>query len=230
MIRITVISDTHTLHKKIEKDLPGGDLLICAGDISSRGYIGEIKNFCDWFNNLKNYEYKIFIAGNHDFGFEDSPALIAETLLEYANIHYLQDDLAIIGAEYQTSVKIWGSPWQPEFCNWAFNLSRNGEELESVWDKISLNTDILVTHGPAWGHLDVVQGRTEHLGCELLTAKIEKIKPKIHIFGHIHSGYGYKFKNGTHFINASVLNEQYRYANIPLTFNWDENTNEIKFL
>ena len=69
--KITFISDTHTKHEKLNDFLPGGDILICGGDISGRGYISEIVNFLQWFDNIDNYDFKIFIAGNHDFGFED---------------------------------------------------------------------------------------------------------------------------------------------------------------
>ena len=227
-MRITAISDTHTRHKEITKDLPGGDLLLCTGDISSMGYIQEIKNFCSWFED-QDYDKKIFIAGNHDWGFQDYPALAAETVLEY-DIEYLQDDLFISGEDYIDSLKIWGSPWQPEFMGWAFNLPRRGSELELIWSEIPPDTDILLTHGPSWGHLDMIKGQSERLGCEILRARIDIIKPKIHIFGHIHSGYGYKYENGTHFINASILNERYRYTQMPLTFDWDKKTNELNFL
>jgi Icc-related predicted phosphoesterase len=91
--------------------------------------------------------------------------------------------------------------------------------------------DILITHGPAWGILDDVEGnRNVHLGCELLADKIKQIKPKIHICGHIHSGHGYYYDGHTHYFNASVLNEQYLYSNKPWNIDWNPITNEIKWL
>jgi Icc-related predicted phosphoesterase len=91
--------------------------------------------------------------------------------------------------------------------------------------------DILITHGPAWGILDDVEGnRNVHLGCELLAEKIKQIKPKIHICGHIHTGHGHYFDGHTHYFNASVLNEQYLYSKSPWNIDWDPITNEIKFL
>lgn len=230
---ITTISDTHTLHEQIAKDLPGGDLLLCSGDISSRGYIQELKNFFGWIEK-QDYHKKVFIAGNHDWGFMDWKDTVEELLSEY-DIEYLEDNLFLYHKDmdeytsnYADYIKIYGSPWQPEFYNWAFNLPRQGEQLKEKWDSIPMDTEILLTHGPAWGHLDVIKGQTEHLGCELLAERIKIVKPKIHIFGHIHSGYGYKFENGTHFINASVLNEQYRYTNKPFTFSWDQETNGLE--
>ena len=153
-----------------------------------------------------------------------------EILKLYKWFEYLQDDLFMVGKNYDDMVKIYGSPWQPEFYNWAFNLPRMGEELKHKWDMIPMNTDILVTHGPAWGYVDKIVGQTTNLGCELLTDRIKVVKPKIHVCGHIHSAYGYVFDGDTHFINASVLNEQYYYDNKPLSVDWNPKTNELVFL
>jgi len=226
-MKITFISDTHNKHKFVTDDLPGGDLLIHAGDISSMGYEHEIREFCKWYNSLDNYTHKVFIAGNHDWGFQINTEKVKEILDFYGNITYLQDNEVLVGNKL---VSVYGSPWQPEFYNWAFNLPRNGYELKEKWNNIPSNTDILITHGPAYGYVDRVIGRTEHLGCELLTDRIKEIKPKIHVCGHIHSGYGYTFDGDTHFINASVLNESYVYYNKPLTIEWNPETNEIEFL
>lgn len=231
MKRITFISDTHSKHKQITKDLPGGDILLHAGDMSTMGYNREIEDFLKWFADINNYETKIFIAGNHDWGFQNNPEWCKEQINTYkGKLDYLQDDLLIVGEEYETGVKIYGSPWQPEFFNWAFNLKRKGEELAEKWEQIPVNTDILITHGPAWGYVDKVIGRYENLGCELLSQRIKTIKPKIHLCGHIHSGYGHVFDGTTHYINASVLNERYIYTNKPLTADWDPITNELNFI
>jgi Icc-related predicted phosphoesterase len=123
-------------------------------------------------------------------------------------------------------IKIYGSPWQPEFYNWAFNLPRNGWELWQKWSDIPVDTDILITHGPAYGFVDKVIGRPENLGCELLAERIKTIKPKIHVCGHIHSGRGIIFNDGTLYINASVLDEQYNYTKKPFTIDFDFETNE----
>ena len=229
-MKITFISDTHTKHNQITKDLPGGDLLIHAGDISSMGYKHEIQSFCSWLNKIDNYTTKVFIAGNHDWGFQDHPEQVKEIIESYGRFTYLQDQIEMIGESTDDMVKIWGSPWQPEFYNWAFNLTRNGEQLKDKWDMIPNDTDILVTHGPAWGYVDTIKGQTTHLGCELLTTRIKEVKPKIHVCGHIHSGYGYYFDGDTHFINAAVLGESYHYENKPLTVKWNSKTNEIEFL
>jgi predicted phosphodiesterase len=227
-MRVTLISDTHTKHKSVTEDLPGGDIIIHAGDISSMGYQQELKDFFEWYSKVP-YAHKIFIAGNHDWGFENNPTETALMLENYPEIDYLQDDMYVLGEDYQTSIKIWGSPWQPRFYNWAFNADR-GEDIKQHWDKIPNDVDILITHGPAHGVVDTVQYKMENLGCEELTKAIIRTQPKIHVCGHIHSGRGYAKVGTTHFFNASVLNEQYIYAYKPFTFNWNPETNEIEFL
>ena len=154
-MKITFISDTHNKHKQVTSSLPGGDLLIHAGDISSMGYKHEIQEFCKWFNSLENYTVKTFIAGNHDFGFEKEPEMAKEVVNFYKDIVYLQDSFLGYGVDTENYVKIYGSPWQPEFHNWAFNLSKGGLELEQKWNNIPEDTDILVTHGPVLGYLDM---------------------------------------------------------------------------
>ena len=232
--RITVISDTHTKHGLIPlTDLPGGDLLIHAGDIMNSGYNrNDIWDFCHWFNSLNQYQDKVFIAGNHDRMFENHPEDVKEWVDKFGNIIYLQDDgYDLYDLDTDASTKIYGSPWQPEFYSWAFNLQRNGIELSGKWEAIPDNTDILITHGPAFGTLDTVTGRPwDSLGCELLAERIERLRPKIHVCGHIHSGYGYEFKDGTHFFNASVLDEQYEYTQKQMTYDWDQDTNTIEFV
>jgi Icc-related predicted phosphoesterase len=232
-ISITLISDTHNKHTSISDHLPGGDLLIFAGDIMGSGYkYEEVSSFCEWMNSLDQYATKIFIAGNHDRIFETSPDEAKLIVDQYPNIRYLQDESGFhfISSDPDRSVSIYGSPWQPWFYNWAFNLHRNSEELKSKWDAIPEGTEILVTHGPAFGYLDTVEGRRhENLGCELLVQRIKEIKPKIHVCGHIHSGYGYVFDGETHFFNASVLDERYTYTQKPFVFDWYPETNEIFF-
>jgi 3',5'-cyclic AMP phosphodiesterase CpdA len=229
-MKITFISDTHNKHKQVTSSLPGGDLLIHAGDATSMGYKHELQQFMKWYNSIDNYTHKIFIAGNHDWGFQTEPDMCKELLNFYNKITYLEDNLGLIGDDYETAVKVWGSPWQPEFYNWAFNLPKQGNELQEKWNNIPLDTDILITHGPAWGKLDTVKGLSVPLGCELLAERIKVVKPKIHVCGHIHTGYGYIYDGDTHYFNAAVLNEQYVFAQKPITVEWNPETNEIDFV
>jgi predicted phosphohydrolase len=182
-----------------------------------------------WYDKINNYDTKVFIAGNHDFGFQDENEKLRGLLTGYKTIDYLEDELMMVGEDYDTMIKIWGTPWQPEFHNWAFNLPR-GDKLKEKWDMIPLNTDILITHGPPFGKLDYVKYPNQNVGCEELMKRVEEIKPKIHVFGHIHEGYGYVFDGNTHFINAAVLNGRYEYRNKPVTVDWDPETNELDFI
>jgi 3',5'-cyclic AMP phosphodiesterase CpdA len=233
---ITLISDSHNKHNEITQDLPGGEILIHAGDLSSLGSKLEIESFVKWFDSIDNYTHKVFIAGNHDWGFQMATQQANEIVNSYKTIDYLQDEQLTLyydgpnGEFLKDNIRIWGSPWQPEFYDWAFNLPRNGEELKAKWDEIPMNTDILITHGPPFGRLDMVKTGGKSLGCELLAERVQVVKPKIHVFGHIHGGYGHSFNGDTHFFNASVLNDNYNYANKPITIDWDQKINEIKFL
>jgi len=239
-MRISILSDTHTKHGLIDpSDLPGGDLLIHAGDVMNSGYDkNNIKDFCHWFNSLEQYEDKIFISGNHDRLFEDNPENAREIYSSYKWIEYLQDESITFyfdghnGDSPEENIHIYGAPYTPYFHNWAFNLPKGGVELASKWAAIPKNTDILITHGPPQGILDVSGSpyNEPDLGCALLRKRVDLIKPKMHIFGHIHGSYGYKFLNGTHFFNASILNEKYQYTNKPMTFDWDKETNAIEFI
>jgi Icc-related predicted phosphoesterase len=230
-MHITFISDTHGQHTKLNAHLPGGDILFHTGDfITGADYfsnIRELRKFCEWFESLDNYTHKIFIAGNHDRIFESDPFDTSTILKDFANITYLQDSAVNIKVNDET-VKIYGSPWQPEFYNWAFNLPRNGEALKFKWDSIPSDTDILLTHSPAYGILDTVTGReTDHLGCELLAERIKQLNLKLHAHGHIHTGYGITKVSNTFHINAAVLDESYQYTQYPTSVCWDSKTNNL---
>ena len=217
--KITFISDTHAKHQHVTKDLPGGDILIHCGDISNRGYMTEIKNFLEWFDGVKGYEHKVFIAGNHDFGFQDNPKECIELLKNYPNVTYLEDNSVIIDG-----IKIYGSPWQPRFYNWAFNVDR-GEAIAKKWEKIPTDVDILITHGPVFGILDQTYTK-QRVGCEELYKKVVEIKPKIHACGHIHYARHIKQVEDVVYINACCLGEEYMYQNAPITVDFDfENNN-----
>jgi Icc-related predicted phosphoesterase len=147
------------------------------------------------------------IAGNHDFSFEKQ---IIKDSFDYGRVIYLEDS----GTEIE-GLKIYGSPVQPWFCDWAFNVHR-GAAIKKYWDKIPEGLDILITHGPPNIILDQsILGRSDHLGCEDLLANLAITKPKIHVFGHIHGSYGRWDSANTKYINASVVNEAYQVVNEP---------------
>ena len=206
-MKFIIISDTHGQHKNLT--LPKGDVIIHAGDISQRGKESEIIDFLNWFKDL-DFKYKIFIAGNHDFFFEETSEKDIQRIIP-ENIIYLCDS----GVEVE-NIKIWGSPITPWFYDWAFNRPR-GAQIAHHWQLIPIDTDIMITHGPAFGKLDKTT-RGENVGCEDLLHTIENIQPKVHICGHIHEGYGQTTSSKTKFINASVLDEKYGLTNPPITF------------
>jgi Icc-related predicted phosphoesterase len=208
-MKIVAISDTHGQHNSIS--LPEGELLIHAGDLSKRGTKTEVVDFLGWFS-AQPHRYKVFIAGNHDFFFEKECSSEIQKLIP-DNLIYLNDSQIVI-----EGIKIWGSPIQPWFYDWAFNRQR-GADIKKHWDLIPADTDILLTHGPAHGILDLTMDY-RNVGCEELLKKVEAVKPKYHICGHIHEAHGVLEKEGTTFINASLLNVHYRPVFKPIVFDF----------
>lgn len=214
-MKIISISDTHGYHGVLS--LENCDILIHAGDFSMRAKtIEEIEKFLVWYS-AQPARHKIFIAGNHDFAFQNLPAEEIANLFEKYSVEYLEES----GCEIE-GVKFWGSPWTPFFYNWAFNIPPGTEE--DCWSKIPDDTDILITHGPPLGYLDNVKG--ELTGCKVLLKKIENIKPRMHIFGHIHEG-GSAFVEKTWedgkktiFVNACICNPKYLPINKPITLDY----------
>ncbi|WKZ60540.1 MAG: metallophosphatase domain-containing protein [Cyclobacteriaceae bacterium] len=204
-MKIVCISDTHGRHRDVQ--LPFGDMIIHAGDVSAGGTESQVKDFLMWFSE-QEFRYKIFIAGNHDFLFEHDLETAKGLIPE--NVIYLQESSITIEGH-----KIYGTPITPYFLNWAFNR-HPGEDIEKHINKIPSDIDILISHGPPYGILDInVNG--QHCGCPALLSKVEEIKPKLSVCGHIHENYG-QIQNGkTTFVNASLLNEKYRHQNTPIT-------------
>jgi len=223
-IKILAISDTHTYHGLMKKKvgIPNADILVHAGDVSIGGTEKEIREFLDWFGMIRTYKHKVFIAGNHDFMFETCGYYMREVVKEYAekyksngDIHYLEDS----GVEL-CGLKFWGSPYTKPFMDFAFNQEE--DRLIKHWEFIPEDTDILITHGAPQGIMDYAIFTDESTGSSTLRYEIEtRIKPKVHIFGHIHEGYGEKEVDGVKYVNAAVLNERYRMKNPPILFEVD---------
>lgn len=210
-MRIVCIADTHGLHRRVGS-VPNGDVLVHAGDITGYGEIRELNDVDKWFKSLP-HQYKIFVAGNHDGCFEHFRELSEKSI---TNAIYLQDSAVEI-----EGVKFYGVPFTPFFNDWHFNVCRNSPELEAIWSRIPKDTDVLITHGPPHGILDVPgdplpKEEQYSKGCEKLALALRRVKPKLHIFGHIHGGAGQITKNGIQYINASVCNEEYQVVNEPI--------------
>lgn len=208
-MRVVVISDTHNRHDEV--DLPTGDVLVHCGDATGRGRPHEVMRFLEWFEN-QPFAQKIMIAGNHDFMFEDDRNLArAET--NNRNLVYLEDEVFLYDG-----VKFYGTPWQPWFHDWAFNLER-GPEIARVWNRIPDDTEFLITHGPPKGILDETR-EGDGVGCYDLLQRVKEIRPAVHAFGHIHEGYGIGHMipdvTSTIFLNASTCTRDYVPSNKPL--------------
>lgn len=216
-MKIVCISDTHLRHKRFPVDVPEADILIHAGDACIEGTLPEVKEFFAWWETLKARR-KVFVPGNHDWLFQKAPDL-ARSCIPPGTV-LLQDSMAEV-----EGLKIFGSPWQPEFNNWAFNLSR-GWPLKQKWQAIPEGIDILVTHGPPMGIMDWSQYQKEHVGCGDLREELHRIKPALHVFGHIHRDYGTLYREGTLFVNASICDEAYIPTHDPIVV---EHTPEIGF-
>lgn len=194
-MKLTFISDTHSHHDNLT--LESGDILIHCGDFTHRGSLEDTQCFAR-FMAAQDFTHKIVIAGNHDYCFENKDKEQAEQRLSDHGIIYLNDS----GIDIE-GIKMWGSPVQPEFHDWAFNRKR-GDEIKQHWQLIPDDTDVLLTHGPVFGYLDLCR-RGHRVGCKDLLKAVQRIKPKIHACGHIHEAYGIKEQGGTTFVNACSL-------------------------
>ncbi|WP_349292887.1 MULTISPECIES: metallophosphoesterase [unclassified Marinobacter] len=206
-MRIVCISDTHSLHRQIP-EIPDGDVLVHAGDSLGQGTLDNVEDLNEWLGALP-HRHKIVIAGNHDWAFQETPALAREAL---TNAVYLEDS----GIEIE-GVRFWGSPWTPTFMDWAFMLER-GKALCDKWALIPDNTDVLITHGPPKGFGDEANlgFKCQSAGCEQLLDRIQQLALKAHIFGHIHEGYGEYRLGNTRLVNASTCTLRYQPCNAPV--------------
>lgn len=209
-MKVVCISDTHASHRQIK--VPDGDILIHAGDITGRGELHVLNDFNDWLGTLP-HKHKVFIAGNHDFCFEDERrALAIETV---NNATYLENDFVEV-----EGYKIWGSPSQPEFCRWAFNHTE--KEIDKWFSLADEDVDILVSHAPPKGVLDLTLDNM-NVGSLSIWRHAQRINPKLHVFGHIHFSSGCVQNNEITFVNAAVLGEDYKVCNRPRVINLPKN-------
>lgn len=208
-MRIVCISDSHGKYGGTTMDLPVGDVLVHAGDLCSFGNIRELDMAAKWLGSLK-YPHIVVIGGNHDRPLQNTP-LEAREVMHSQGLKYLEDEAVTI-----KGVKFYGSPWTPPFMSWSFMADR--PTIQKHWAKIPTDTNVLITHGPPYGILDPGSGEP-HAGCIDLFDEYERIHPELHVFGHLHSGYGRREvalnPNGrvTTFVNASLVDEGYNPIN-----------------
>jgi Icc-related predicted phosphoesterase len=209
-LRIACISDTHGRHGRLV--IPSCDVLIHAGDLTMTGELGSYRNIVQFFQTIS--AKVIYIAGNHDLTLQPDhydviwsrfhsnkiDASQARSIVENTENKYLQDSSCVV-----EDVCFYGSPWQPEFCGWAFNMDRT-KLREKVWSQIPSTTDVLITHGPPLGRGDLLWNNENRVGCvDLLREVQNRILPRLHVFGHIHEGHGLSFDGTTVYVNASSV-------------------------
>ncbi len=207
-MKILHISDTHNIHHNL-KNLPDADIIAHTGDITNHGNRDEVESFMGWFNKLP-YQYKIFIAGNHDMSFVNKPDWLVEMLDDFTKYEYINFYLENSSCEIE-GFKIYGSPITPRFETRfdAFCVDR-GPEIWDEWNKIPIDTNIVLTHGPVWGKLDVNQfPQLEYVGCEQLRWHIKRVKPLLHLCGHIHNQCGWVYDENTTYINSAMSNHEH---------------------
>lgn len=212
---IDCISDLHGHYPTLD----GGDLLIVAGDITARDTPLEYGHFGSWMQKQR-YKKKVLIAGNHDNYLDRKGFEFFKDVYECIDVDYLCDS----GTEF-CGMKIWGSPWTTKFpginphcC--AFTVDTD-EELQEKYDLIPEDTDILITHNPSFGNYDWIKNRHGTIGPSVGSVSLWitclQIRPKLHVFGHIHEAYGHsEHVNGIKLVNASLVNERYQPVNKPI--------------
>lgn len=192
-MRLVAVADTHTFEGDLGR-VPDGDVFVHAGDLCRAGTLAEFKPVAQWLRSLP-HPHKLVVAGNHDWCFlrnrDDAIDMLGPDIV------YLRDQAIELNG-----LKFWGSPWQPEFLGWAFNLPR-GPALAEKWALIPEATNVLITHGPPRGFGDrtSVQGRS---GCDDLLQAVRRLKPALHLFGHIHEDGGFFRGEHTCFSNVTT--------------------------
>lgn len=190
-MRLVAIADTHLFTDDLS--VPDGDVLIHAGDMCRSGDHEELTRAAAWLASLP-HRHKVIVAGNHDQEFETHPTA-ARAL--FSGFHYLEDShLELEG------LRFYGSPWQPAFNDWAFNLPV-GDRLAEKWSMIPHGIDVLITHGPPEGIGDR-SGHGARAGCSDLLARVREVTPRLHLFGHIHQDGGLWTVGNTVFANVTT--------------------------
>jgi Icc-related predicted phosphoesterase len=211
-MRACHISDCHDVDQDLNVIVPQGiDILFITGDMTYRGREDEMSIFIEHLVNLKKrITHIICVFGNHELGCEGRESEYKIRLASIGVVLLNHESVIIEG------FRIFGSPYTPEFFDWAFMYKRSkGSE---IWATIPDNTQILLTHGPALDILDLCKGG--NVGCYDLRCRILNGLPdlKFHLFGHIHESYGSIEKNGVLFSNASLMDGRYRMVNKPILF------------
>jgi predicted phosphohydrolase len=209
-LRVAALADLHGHLPEI----PSCDVLLLAGDLCPLGMASvehEARwlrgSFRRWLDAVPAREV-VGIAGNHDFVFEHAPQLVPDDL----RWTYLQDTGSLAGG-----LSAWGSPWTPWFHDWAFNAPAVGGEdfLRERYDAAPDGVDVLLLHGPPAGYGDRVT-RGASVGAVAALELVERLRPRLCVFGHIHEGRGAWTHGVTRLINAAAVGTGYRPRRDPV--------------
>jgi Icc-related predicted phosphoesterase len=227
--RIVCMSDTHGSHESFAH-VPSGDVLVHAGDFTQAGELGTVQSLDRYFQNQSSrFAHIICIAGNHDVTFHESyygppqdkwrrfhrrPFDASQCRAALRHCTYLEDSGCDVRLNISAGglLRFYGSPWTIEFYDWAFNLPKDRMSAEA-WERIPDAVDVLVTHGPPFGRCDETTCGTK-AGCPHLLRHVQdRVRPRLHVFGHIHEGRGASFDGRTLYVNASSVDDRYRPSN-----------------
>lgn len=190
-IQVVCISDTHNSHHS-QPALPQGDILIHAGDLTHSGTPNELSDALDWLSSHP-HPVKIFVAGNHDSSLAD-PETRQQILSTHPSLIYLENSSTEVTVREHV-LRVYGSPYTPKHGSWQFQYPRVwprsysrdqvGCQAIEIWSSVPPLTDVVVTHGPPFSHLDL-----SRMGCYALLAEMWRVRPRLHVFGHIHAARG----------------------------------------
>lgn len=223
-MKVVCISDSHNRHESIE--LPFGEVLIHCGDATMNGKLHELTSFIEWMG-AQPHTVKLFVPGNHDFDVEKNVGLYKRICYEHG-VLMLIDGAYTLTRKDDMPLKFYGTPWVPNLAGWAFYQDHLG--LISKFAKIPDDTNVLITHGPPEGVLDVgPAGNAYHIGSSELRDRVRELGDlRLHCFGHIHHGYGRLDHPGGHTwaplnnkpplisVNAAICTEEYEATNKPI--------------
>ena len=229
--RFVLISDTHGQHQQI-CNIPEGDVLVHAGDCCGKVSVeweptlrkagNSLIEFLRWFGAFP-HPIKILVAGNHDTPFTGIDFITGKPLVlskeaarqccSNAGVIYLEDQELLIDR-----LRVYGTPWQPPYKNLAFNAE--DDKRKAIFGNIPEGIDVLVTHTPARGNLDLNE-QGEHIGCEILKSNISRTAPRLHVFGHVHNSAGKHTQNDLISVNASSVGKDMAIVNSPMIVDLD---------
>jgi Icc-related predicted phosphoesterase len=182
-LKLVALSDTHGFHENY--GIPEGDIFVFGGDFCNYGNMKETLDFSLWLKKLP-HQYKIICLGNHDV-FCEKAFEVAKSFFQGEKIYYLVDEEVVI-----KGIKFYASPWVRVCGSWGWQ--KESPDLKMIWDKIPEDTEVLITHSAPYKILDKTSCK-EHIGCNFLRERVRVLKPKYHLFGHVHESGGQFFSD-----------------------------------